>query len=464
MIDARTEDTAREFREDVPVDVPQTRYAWNGDVALAYQVIGEGPVDLVYYQGLESHVDLNWEGPRLARFLRRLAGHARVIITDRRGWGCSDRFAPSDVPPLETFTDDLIAVMDAAGCERATIFATAQCGVVATLFAATHPDRAAGLILCDAWVTYQRTEETPWLHTAEEWDRICAAIRESWGTPAWSDGWRWGADELDWYARYQRSAVAPGALIAEIHRFLDTDVRPVLPSVHVPTLVFVDPDDDYARTEQSSRYLADRIAGARLLELPSGTAEFHWYGRADAIVEQIGRFLAEIEDEEASLSRQLATVMFTDIVESTVKAVQMGDGGWRDLLSRHDNVVSAMLGRYRGTLVKHTGDGVVATFDGPARGVKCAQAISAAMAPLGLEVRAGLHTGEVERRGDDIAGVAVHIGARVVALAGPSQVLVSQTVKDLVAGSGLVFEDQGEHELKGVPGQWRVYVALSRPL
>jgi pimeloyl-ACP methyl ester carboxylesterase len=351
---------------------PVTRYAWNGDVALAYQVIGEGPVDLIYYQGLESHVDLNWESPRLSRFLLGLAKSARVIITDRRGWGCSDRFAPSDVPPLETFTDDLIVVMDAVGSERAAVFATAQCGVVAALFAATHPERATGLILCDAWVTYQRTGETPWLHTVEEWDRIFGSIHDWFGTRAWSEGWNWGERELDWYARYQRSAVAPGALIAETRRFLDTDVRSALPSIHVPALVFADPDDDFARTEQSSRYFADHIAGARLVVLPSGTADYHWYGRADAIIEESGRFLSEIGDEEASLSRQLATVMFTDIVDSTVRAVELGDARWRELLSRHDNVVNSMLSRYRGALVKHTGDGVLATFDGPARGVKCA--------------------------------------------------------------------------------------------
>jgi class 3 adenylate cyclase len=441
---------------------PETRYAWNGDVALAYQVIGDGPVDLIYYQGFVSHVDLNWDGPALSRFLRGLAKHARVIITDRRGWGCSDRFAPSGVPPLETFTGDLIAVMEAVGSERAAIFATAQCGPVTALFAATHPDRAAGVILCDAWVSFQHTEETPWLHTIDSWNEICESIRTQWGSRNWADE-RWGEEEIAWYTRYLRSAVAPGALIAEIHRYLDTDIRPVLSSIHVPTLVFADPDDDYINTAESSRYLASRIVGARLCELPSGTAEFHWYGRADAIVAEVGRFLEGISDEEASLSRQLATVLFTDIVNSTTRAVELGDASWRELLSRHDDVVSGMLARYRGILVNHTGDGVLATFDGPARGVACAQAISAAMESLGLEVRAGLHTGEVERRGDDLAGVGVHIGARIAALAGPSPVLVSQTVKDLVAGSGLRFEQHGEYVLKGIPDRWRLYDATSRP-
>ncbi len=439
---------------------PETKYAWNGDVSIAYQVLGDGPVDLIYYQGYCSNVDVNWESPRLARFIRGLARQARVIVTDRRGWGCSERFSPSDVPPIEAFTDDLVTVMDTVGSDRAAILATSECGLVAPMFAATHPDRAAGLILCDAWVTFQQTDETPWMYTTAEWEAICDVVRTAWGSRAWAEAWDEGGGmderELDWFARYQRSSVAPGSLIAETWRFVDTDVRPILRSVHVPTLVFGDPDD--SRPAENGRYLANHIAGARLVEtLPSGSGSFHWYGRADVIIEEVGRFLGEIGDEDASLSRQLATVMFTDIVDSTVRAVELGDAKWRGLLSRHDDVVKAMLSRYRGTLVKHTGDGVLATFDGPARGVKCAQAIAAAMAPLGLEIRAGLHTGEVERHGNDLAGVAVHIGARVGALAGSSEVLVSQTVRDLVAGSGLVFEDAGEHELKGVPDTWHLY-------
>ena len=288
---------------------------------------------------------------------------------------------------------------------------------------------------------------------------MCDQIRDEWGTPAWSEGWDWS--ELNWYARYQRSAVAPGALIAEVRRFLDTDVRPALPSIHVPTLVFADPDDDYARTEQSSRYLADHIAGARLVVLPSGTAEYHWYGRADAIIEESGRFLSEIRDEEASLSRQLATVMFTDIVDSTAHAAAMGDRDWRAARERHDELVRSQLARYRGREVKTMGDGFLATFDGPGRAVRCAQAIVAGVADLGIEVRAGLHTGEIELDGDDVTGIAVAIGARVGALAQPSEVLVSQTIKDLTAGSGIVFNDRGEHELKGVPDHWHLYQAVN---
>ena len=230
---------------------------------------------------------------------------------------------------------------------------------------------------------------------------------------------------------------------------------------HVPTLVFADPDDDYTRTEQSSRYFADHIAGARLVVLPSGTAEYHWYGRADAIIEESGRFLSEIRDEEASLSRQLATVMFTDIVDSTAHAAALGDRDWRAARARHDELVRSQLARYRGREVKTMGDGFLATFDGPGRAVRCAQAIVAGVGDLGIEVRAGLHTGEIELDGDDVTGIAVAIGARVGALAQPSEVLVSQTIKDLTAGSGIVYSDRGEHDLKGVPDRWRLYQAVS---
>jgi len=253
--------------------------------------------------------------------------------------------------------------------------------------------------------------------------------------------------------------VAPGALIAEIRRFLDTDVRPVLPSIHLPALVFADPDDDFARTEQSSRYFAAHIASARLVVLPSRTAEYHWYGRADRIIAESAVFLATIKDEEASLSRQLATVMFTDIVDSTAHAAAIGDRDWRLARERHDTLVRGQLARYRGREVKTLGDGFLATFDGPARAVRCAQAIVAGVADLGIEVRAGLHTGEVELDGADVAGIAVAIGARVGALAQPSEVLVSQTIKDLTAGSGIMYSDRGEHELKGVPDRWRLYRA-----
>lgn len=429
-------------------------------MALAHQVVGDGPVDLVYLQGYCSHVDLNWESPHLARFLRGLSSQARLIVTDRRGWGCSDRFSPSDVPPLETLTDDLLAVMDAVGSERAVVFATWECGLVASLFAATYPERAWGLILCDAFPTYAATEETPWLPTATDWEKACDEVRADWGSTRYQPLPE--QREEDWLARYARSSVAPGALIAETRRFLDTDVRGVFPSIQVPTLVLGLQSGEVGwklLSPENGRYLAGRIPRATLVELTGADepAWFHWYGRADAILDTVGRFLATIREEQAFFDRVLLTVLFTDIVGSTEKAAELGDRGWRNLVQHHHSTVRALLARYRGREIDTAGDGFFAGFDGPARAVRCAQAIVEAVRPLGLEVRAGLHTGEVETVDNKVGGIAVNIGARVGALAGASEVLVSQTVKDLVAGSGLAFEGRGEHELKGVPGEWRLY-------
>jgi len=433
---------------------PETRYAWNGDVALAYQIVGEGPVDLVYLEGYASNVDVNWESPRYAQFLNGLANHARLIITDRRGYGCSDRFSPSDVPPLESIVDDLLAVMDAAGSERAVILATMFSGFVGALFAATRPQRTIGLVLYSAFATYSATDETPWMPTPEEWEVACEHIRADWGTPRWTvmteDA------ERDWYVRWQRASVAPGAMIAETRAHWKTDIRPVLPSIHVPTLVIADVDGTRISAPDSDRFLAGRIAGAKLVEL-SGNDELPWYRGSARIVQEVGRFLADIREEEASFDRVLATVLFTDIVGSTSKAAELGDRAWKDLASRHHATIRALLARYRGKEMDTAGDGFLATFDGPARAIRCAQAIAEAVRPLGLEIRAGLHTGEVETIDGKVGGIAVHIGARVGALARPSQVLVSSTVKDLVAGSGLTFEDAGEHELKGVPDRWHLY-------
>ena len=438
---------------------PDTHYAWNGDVALAYQVVGDGPIDLVYLQGFCSHVDLAWESPYLSGFLRGLARSSRLIVTDRRGWGCSDRFSVSDVPPFETMTDDLLAVLDAVGSTRTAIFATAECTPIAAMFAATYPDRTAALILCDTYTTYVATDETPWMWTPSEWEESFARWRTAYPQPKW---WTGPPDhpERAWFDRYIRSSVAPGALIAEIRRFLTADIRPVLPVVSVPTLVIADPTGEEDMDPRNGRLVADWIAGARLAEVPMPEDSLgwpHWYGRADGILRETDAFLATIHDEETAFDRVLATVLFTDIVGSTERAAELGDRAWHALLERHHAVVRAMLGRYRGREVDTAGDGFFATFDGPARAARCATAITEAVRPLGLEVRAGVHTGEVEIGSGDVHGLAVHIGARVGALAGPGEVLVSQTVKDLVAGSGLTFEDAGEHELKGVPDRWRLY-------
>ncbi len=437
---------------------PETRFAWNGDVSLAYQVCGNGPTDLVYLQGYCSNVDMNWESPYLSRFLRGLASHARVIITDRRGWGCSERFTPGYVPDVDTFTDDILTVMEAAGSERASILATYESTIVASLFAATYPARTRSLILVDPQVTYLPTRETPWMPSLARWQEQIALIRATWGTPNWWDSPE--GPEREWFSRYARASVTPGSLAAELSRYLDTDIRAVLPTIQVPTFVLVDTDSFYEVLPDTGRFVASRIPGARVVEHSSqGGAHFHWYGRGDAIVADVGRFLAQISAEELSFDRILATVLFTDIVSSTERAAALGDRRWQEVVQRHHATIRTLLARYRGTEIDTAGDGFFASFDGPARAIRCAMAIAEAVRPLGIEVRAGLHTGEVERIGAKIGGLAVNIGARVAQLAAPSEVLVSQTVRDLMVGSELTFDERGSHELKGVPGEWRVYAA-----
>ena len=443
---------------------PDTKYAWNGDVCLAFQVAGDGALDLLYIQGYCSNVDLAWEGPRLSRFLRGLAGHGRLILTDRRGWGCSDRFSAHDVQDVDAYVDDLGIVLDAARSERAVIVASGESALLGCLFAAAHPSRTAGLVLIDAFPTYAWTSDTPWAPTPEQWRDAAVGIRDHWGTRAWLDRTSAGQvdkEELDWFARYMRSSITPAALAAEMERYVGADIRSVLPAIHVPTLVFVDPDGSWDDVPEASRYLAAHIAGARTAELASGVEPnvhgLHWYARGEPIVREIGRFVDGLRDEQSSFDRVLATVLFTDIVDSTARAASLGDRGWREVREEHDRTVRAQLARFRGHEVKTMGDGFLATFDGPARAVRCAVSLVAAMAPLGIEIRAGLHTGEIELDADDVAGVAVAIGARVGAMAGASEVLVSHTVKDLVTGSGLTFEDRGEHELKGVPDRWHLY-------
>ncbi len=451
------------------VDRPETRYAWNGDLALAYQVVGEGPIDLVYVQGYASQVDVNWESPYLARFLRGLSRHARLIITDRRGWGASDRFSPSDIPDIDELTDDLLAVMDAAGSARAGLLATFECTLVATLFAASYPERVAALILVDPFVTYAATTETPWMPALGDWEEEIQQLRVRGGIPSTVDQMPDGR-EREWFTRLIHASMAPGGFVAEIRRHIDTDVRAVLPTIQVPTLLSADAggasgvgDLVFDSLAETARFAAQRIPGARVVEHSSagGLHRVHWYARGDAIVDEVGRFLARVREEEASFDRVLATVLFTDVVGSTSKSAAVGDHAWQQVMQSHDATVRALLARYRGTEIDTAGDGFFASFDGPARAVRCALAIVDAVRPLGIEVRAGLHTGEVETTGEKIGGLAVSIGARVGGTAEPSEVLVSQTVRDLVAGSGLAFEDRGSHELKGVPDSWHLYRVIA---
>ena len=440
---------------------PQTRYAWNGDVSLAYQVVGRGPIDLLYLQGYCSNVDLNWDSPRLAAFLHGLARHARLIVTDRRGWGCSERFTPGYVPDVDVLTDDIQAVLRAAGSEQVSILASYESAIVASLFAAIYPEQTKSLLLVDPQITYLPTDELPWMPSRALWEEQIQLVRATWGTPDWWDSPP--GEEGKWFSRYARGSVTPGGLAAELRSYLETDVRAVLPSIQVPTLIFVDTDRFYEVLPETGQFVASKIPGARVVEHSSrGGHHFHWYARGDAIVEEVGRFLAEVRQEEASFDRVLATVLFTDIVGSTERAAELGDRRWRELVERHHATVRTLLARYRGVEMDTAGDGFFASFEGPARAVRCGIAIVDAVRPLGIEVRAGLHTGEMERVDRKVGGLAVSIGARVAAIAAPSEVLVSQTVKDLMVGSDLVFAERGPHELKGVPGSWNVYaVGLS---
>jgi class 3 adenylate cyclase len=329
------------------------------------------------------------------------------------------------------------------------------------LLAATFPERVAGLVLCDSFVTFCASEETPWMYSMEQWEEINAKVRVGWGTPAWVEGEFPDEREfLDWFVPWARASVAPGALVAEGRAFYRVDVRSALSSIHAPTLVIgmpEDPEDEIIR--ENARFIAERITGSRLIEpsMAGGEAWLHWYARAPVILEAVGELISEVREEQASFDRVLATVLFTDIVDSTATAATIGDAKWRALLEEHDRIAKGIIGRFRGIYVRGTGDGLLATFDGPARGVRCAQALVEALKPLGIEIRAGLHTGEIEYGGHDLVGVGVNIGARVGAMAGTSEVWVSSTVKDLVVGSGLTFEDAGEHELKGVPDRWHLY-------
>lgn len=443
------------------------RYAWNGDVSLAYQIVGNGPIDLLVYFGYMSNLDLQWESPYLSGFLHRLAEQARVIVTDRRGWGCSDRFSPTDVPALETLASDLTVVLDAASSRRAVILASMESGMIAQFFAASNGDRTAGLVLLDSMVSWSATPETPWMPEPSWWEaNVFTDLRAHWGV-SWLNGTGPVAGdqrELDWYLRYQRSCEAPGAMVAEERRFLATSTAGVLGAIHVPTLVLSVRENEAGHVFQrhTSRYLAEHVAGAVRVELDYDD-QLWWYEPADRIADEIAKFLAVIGGERALLGRELATIMFTDIVASTDRVAELGDRGWKDLVERHHVVVRGLLARFRGREVDTAGDGFFATFEGPGRAILCAQAINAAASAYGVQVRAGIHTGECELIDGKVGGINVIVGARVAAVAEPGDVLVTRTVKDLVAGSGLAFDERGEHALKGVPDRWQLYAATAGP-
>jgi pimeloyl-ACP methyl ester carboxylesterase len=434
--------------------LPETRYAKSGDVNIAYQVVGDGPFDLVLVPGFVSHLDNDWEEPRSAHFLQRLASFSRLIRFDKRGTGLSDR--PSGLPDLETRMDDVRAVMDAVGSKRAALFGYSEGGPMCILFAATYPERTLSLVLYGTYAKRQDPDDDyPWSPTAEQRQDYASEVEREWGVEADLGTMAPNADEamVRWWQARARASASPGAARDLILMNSQIDVRAVLPAVRLPTLVLHRRGDHDSRLEEG-RYIAAHIAAARFVEL-EGEDHVPWID-SDQVVDEIEEFLTGVR-HGPDPDRVLATMLFTDIVGSTERATEIGDHRWRELLERHHELVRRQLERYQGEEVDTAGDGFLATFDGPARAIRCGQAIRDQARELDLEIRAGVHTGEVERAGRDVRGIAVHIGARVAARAGAGEILASRTVRDLVAGSGIVFEDRGSHSLKGVPGEWGLY-------
>ena len=439
------------------MDLPRTRYAKAPDgTSIAYQVLGNGPVDLVYAAGIWSNVELMWEDPDWAHFLQRLTSFCRLTVFDMRGVGLSDR--GPDRPSIELQRDDIAAVMDAVGIEDAVVFAGARAGTMAMLFAATHPDRTRALIVYAPVAKTVATPDFPFGKSAGEQAAFFERFVREVGTgrnlelqaPSRAEDERFVA----WWARFERLVASPSAY-EELGRILtEVDVRHALPAIHVPTLVIHREGDGIVSSDQV-RYVADQIEGAVLVEL-SGADHLPFVGDGDAIVDEVEEFVTGARPAPAA-DRVLATVLFTDIVGSTERQAALGDRGWKLIVRQHHAAVRQQLARFRGLEQDTAGDGFYVRFDGPARAIGCAQEIVRAVRPLGIEVRTGVHTGECDIVEGKCSGLSVSIGARVMAHAGPSEVLASQTVKDLTAGSGLTFEDAGEHELKGVPGRWRLY-------
>lgn len=440
------------------MEVPETRYAQSGELSIAYQVFGEGPRDIVFVPGFISHCDLSWETPLLRGIAERLASFARVITFDKRGTGLSDRSLGFGT--AEERMDDIRAVMDTADSERAAIIGLSEGGPLAVLFAATYPERATELVLWDTWARVLLAPDYPIGTDRSVANTMVDAIYNEWGS---GRGLRVVVQRLpedaetnDLLARYERSAATPTGVREVQQRNIEIDVRSALPAVSAPTLVMHRARDPVIAA-RFGRYLADHIAGARFVELPGDWHTNGSVGGEDDALDVVEEFLTGTrQDRHREPDRVLKTVLFTDIVDSTARAAAEGDKRWHELLDAHDAAIRRELGRFRGEEVKTTGDGFLAAFDGPGRAINCAQAIATRSHELGLEIRAGLHTGECELRGDDLAGIAVHIGARVASLAEPGEVLVTSTVRDLVSGSGIEFVDRGRHELKGVPGEWQV--------
>jgi pimeloyl-ACP methyl ester carboxylesterase len=435
---------------------PNTRYAKSGDVNIAYQVVGDGPFDLVYGAGWVSNIEMMWEAPYRADFLRRLASFSRLILFDKRGTGLSDRVPNDRLPTLEQRMDDVRAVLDAVGSERAALLGHSEAGNMSLVFGATYPQRTTHLILVGAFAKRIRTDDYPWAPTAEERERLAQTIEREWPFVDLTDmaPSRVG-DERFWeeVAAYMRNSASPGAAAALLRMNSQIDTRAVLPTIRVPTLVMTRHGDRDVKVEES-RWLAEQIPGARFVELP-GDEHLIWAGDTDSMLSEIEEFLTGSRSEPEP-DRVLSTVLFTDIVDSTRRATDLGDRKWHELVDDHHSRVRRELERFRGREIDTAGDGFFASFDGPARAIRAACSIRESVERLGIQIRAGLHTGECELMQDKIGGIAVHTGARVAGQAAPGEVLVSSTVRDLVAGSGISFDDRGEHDLKGV-GSWRLY-------
>lgn len=439
----------------MPEMPPTTRYAQSGDVSIAYQVVGDGPRDLVFVPGFVSHLDLFWEVPASRRFFRRLSSFARLILFDKRGTGLSDPVVGA--PTLDDRMDDVRAVMDAVGSESATIFGISEGGPLSLLFTATHPERVCQLVLFGSGPRFTRSADYPWSAPGLD-NQLWGESLEHWGegrlvdimAPNYAEDRRARA----MFARVERLGASPAMARSLLDLAREIDVRSILSSIQVPTLI-LHRENDRTLPVEGARYMADHIPGSKYEELP-GDDHTPWLGDAEAVVTAVEGFVTG-HTMEMDLDRVLATVLFTDIVDSTRLAVEHGDRRWRDLLSQHDAIVREHFDRFRGQERDKAGDGFLATFDRPAAAIRCASAITGAVHPLGIKIRAGLHTGECELSDDGVAGIAVHIGARVAAVARTDEVLVSRTVKDLVAGSGIVFTERGSYPLKGIDGEWQLF-------
>jgi class 3 adenylate cyclase len=442
--------------------LPETRYARAGGAHIAYQVLGHGQVDIVLADQWFSHMDGQWDVPPIAEFRRRLSSFSRLIMFDKRGIGLSDPVPIDRLPTIEEWIDDLRAVMDEVASERAALVTNIGGAIMALVCAAAFPDRLSSLVVVDGFARYLAAPDYPIGGTAEEKDRALQITESKHGRALMLDLFARSMasdDELrEAFARYERQSASPGVATAMLRLIYESDVRDVLPTIRIPTLVM-----HHAGAEllppALGRYIADHVANARYVELP-GADSLIWAGGAETIVAEIQEFVTGAKPIPET-TRVLSTVLFTDIVDSTSRAGELGDERWRALLAEHDRLTRAELERGSGREIKTTGDGFLATFDGPARAIRTALAIRDAVRAIGFEVRAGLHTGEIELVPDDVAGVGVHIGSRIASLAGPGEVFVSSTVKDLVAGSGIAFDDRGSHVLKGIPDAWRVFAVRS---